>query len=363
MLFGGGAPKVLFEMLTELKELDADLPVMVVCGQEAPGPVEELERLGIPVVITTHPRCRFTFKRGDVALLNSRGHPNIDFDYLTGPGAELLSKIFWYVHESDPEFFNGPLQALIGQLIGTGKLEFAAPAIQTVNNYRAYVQSETAVQLQGFRMAPPFRQVLEPSRFSERLDAILVGGELRGKGHHMVGYAYIELATRYVSREPELYRKPTLRFVGIEALNYRIQLLAECMEREMKGRVWFHPQLPQNRCWELITQSNLTVCASFMECLPISVYEGMFAGHVLVRNGCSGVDEQLDGNGVYFEKTSFEGLVGALEQIHNREKTSDEALSRMSARSLELAKRVEKNTYEPLISRIRAALGTSPSDL
>ena len=69
----------------------------------------------------------------------------------------------------------------------------------------------------------------------------------------------------------------------------------------------------------------MTICYSVAEALPVFVFEGMLAGHALLRNECSGMEEQLeDGrNGFLLKSDDFWQMVGTIERILNRTSTSD----------------------------------------
>ena len=89
----------------------------------------------------------------------------------------------------------------------------------------------------------------------------------------------------------------------------------------------------------------------------------MLAGHPILRNDCSGVDEQLEAgrNGFPLDSEDFGQVVETFERILNRRKTSNEQLAAMSARSHEIALTQRDNRYETLIARIRSAfLGEVP---
>jgi glycosyltransferase involved in cell wall biosynthesis len=240
--------------------------------------------------------------------------------------------------------------------IAARRMEVVAPAIQAVRNYKEALQTDDQVHVQGYRLLPPFKRVLEPNDFQDELAAVLVGAEAKGrKGHASIGYAYICLQREFISKNPDRYRKPRLRFVGFDQSTYGATKLCEQLEHDLGKQFETQAGLPHQECLDFILRSNLSLCASAMECLPNSIFEGMFAGHALIRNACSGLDEQLipNENGYLFDSNSFESLIDALERIHNREKTSNEKLAAMSAKSVELASRQEQNSFQPLVQRIK----------
>ena len=65
--------------------------------------------------------------------------------------------------------------------------------------------------------------------------------------------------------------------------------------------------------------ANITICYSLMEALPLFVFEGMLAGHPVLRNDSSGMEEQLeDGkNGFYLDTNDFDQVVATIERVTN----------------------------------------------
>ena len=92
-----------------------------------------------------------------------------------------------------------------------------------------------------------------------------------------------------------------MTFVGVEE-DFLSRQLDE--HRSILGdRVLVYPKLPRDECLRLVRAANVTLCYSLSECLPLYVLEGMLAGHPILRNGCSGLEEQLiaDWNGFYLD--------------------------------------------------------------
>jgi glycosyltransferase involved in cell wall biosynthesis len=95
------------------------------------------------------------------------------------------------------------------------------------------------------------------------------------------------------------------------------------------------------------------------EALPLFVFEGMTAGHPVLRNDSSGVDEQLvDGkNGYLLDSADFQQVIETIEKVINRSQTSDQELASMSKTSHDIAIAQEHNTYKPMIDTVVKAFG------
>ncbi|MFO0959539.1 MAG: glycosyltransferase [Isosphaeraceae bacterium] len=123
------------------------------------------------------------------------------------------------------------------------------------------------------------------------------------------------------------------------------------------GRLKLFDKVTREQSWRHIREANVTLCYSIRECLPMFVFEGMLAGHPILRNECSGIDEQLvDGeNGYLAGAEDYWGLVAAIEKILNRDKTPNEMLASMSRRSYEMAHAQRHNRCAGLVEQIRLA--------
>jgi hypothetical protein len=89
----------------------------------------------------------------------------------------------------------------------------------------------------------------------------------------------------------------------------------------------------------------------------------MLMGHPILRNDCSGVDEQLEAgrNGFLLDSEDYQQVVETFELILNRRKTSNGRLAAMSARSHAIALKQRENRYGHLIGEVRSAyLGREP---
>jgi glycosyltransferase involved in cell wall biosynthesis len=94
-------------------------------------------------------------------------------------------------------------------------------------------------------------------------------------------------------------------------------------------------------------KANFTICYSIREALPLFVFEGMAAGHPLLRNDSSGMEEQLfqGKNGFLLETNDYDQVLATIEKVLNKKKVSNTILAEMSAYSNKIALQQEKNNY------------------
>ncbi len=297
------------------------------------------------------------FVTGDVVLLNtSEFSPAVKQAALAALEQGVVKTLFWYVHEDAPErIFSDAETARIRRLSRAGKLTMVTLSRQACRRYSRHFGAD--VLLEPHRVDLPEKdRIVRTADDFETLRFILPGTFLDGrKGQHAVLYALAAFYRQYFCLQPEAYREFTLTFVGVEDDWYSRQVVRH--QRVLGDRVILHPKLKREACLDLIRQANVTICYSQSEVLPIFVVEGMLVGHPILRNDCSGVDEQLEpgGNGFLLDSDNFWLVVETFERILNRGKTSHEQLAAMSARSHAIAMAQRKNRYQTLIGRIRSA--------
>lgn len=357
-----GAPIVAVDLATELKASYPDIPSAFVSYTPAdPSLVAQLNACGIEPFLLASSKAVVEWIPGDVAILNSipvSAMLESVFGLLMSRG---YPKVLWYLHEDGLETaFKEKDRPFLRRLLATGQLEILIPSIQSCEKARLIFGNDDRVHVQGYRCAPPFERALPSEAFEQKLRLIVSGGLNSGlKGQLPLLYACIEYFDRFHAPDPTLYRDVELFLVGLEAGFWRDQVM-EHGTSGLPGRFFGFPKLSREECFEQVLAANVTVCNSLSECLPIFVFEGMFAGHALLRNGASGQIEQLrDGeNGYFFDSSDFRNILGALERMGNREKTPSGKLAEMSQTSLDIARKQRSNDYALILGKAKAVLMT-----
>ena len=106
---------------------------------------------------------------------------------------------------------------------------------------------------------------------------------------------------------------------------------------------------------EITRDCNAVVCCSFNEALPLYVIEGMCSGHVVLRNGGGGMEEQLDDgvNGFRIDSTDIRQFARILEQVLNKKTMTDARLQAMGRASQELVARLLIPSYVDALEQAR----------
>lgn len=357
-----GAPFVFMDLAKYLRQTNPRLPLEFhTFNPTHPDNLKELNAIGVKPKLHISKDVAIDFANGDVAVLNTVGHSRILKDSIYGAlESGRLKRLVWYIHEDEPELiFDSGEKKRIKQLLNTNKITIYAAAVQTVEHYREFFDNSSAILVQPYNFVVPseFRKIRAADDF-DKLSFILPGtvGDGR-KGQMPVLYAFKAFLEQYYRDNPKSYRDFELVFVGMSDDFLSRQILRHA--KNLGKRFKHHQKVTHERSSELIMQSNVTICYSMRECLPLFVFEGMAAGHPILRNECSGVEEQLvDGkNGLRLDTNDYEGLIAAIERVLNRSKTSNQALADMSKLSNKIAMQQADHSYEPMVTKVLEAYG------
>jgi glycosyltransferase involved in cell wall biosynthesis len=361
-----GAPFVLLDVLERI--LSDRLPAAVALFSYPPvhdSHLSRLRRLGLRVNLLLDAAQAPQFEPGDVVLLNTVGFAaSVRHEVLDALERKRIRKVLWYIHEDEPSLQFCPAETRrIRRLMKRGSLALITPAHHICEQYHRHFGLEIVRE--------PYRIYLPEAHHAQRaphdfdtLRFVLPGSFGDGrKGQLSVLYALASFYSSKFKNQPELYRDFSLTFVGLEDdfLSRQVR-----QHQDILGhRLICHPKVTRDRCLEIIRAANVTVCYSIREALPVFVFEGMLAGHPLLRNDCSGLQEQLEEgrNGFLLESGNFWQVVDTLERMLHRRKTTNEQLAAMSARSYEIASSHGQNNYDRLASLIDACFRDSATTL
>ena len=356
-----GAPFVIMEVAKEMKELYPDLPLdFFTFHPTHRDNILALNQIGIKPKIIDDREATIAFNRGDVVILNSVSHRDALLnDIFKGLQNGSLRKLIWYVHEDNPDtIFSSFWTTRIKEMLKTGRMEFRAAGTRTTNSYKKYFDDTEHIHRQQYRLRfeQKYHRVLQPSDFSEKIKIVLPGTLNDGrKGQLPIFYAFADFLARYYKPNPDKYRDFELIFVTLDKDFLSKQI--EKHEGALEGRFVAHGRLSHEKTLAVIQSAHVTACYSLREALPLFVFEGMIMGHPVLRNDCSGMEEQLiEGeNGFYLDSNDFRQVVETIERMLNREKTTDPMLAAMSAKSYEIAKKQALVSYKPLIDSAHEA--------
>lgn len=287
---------------------------------------------------------------GDTIILNTVAHSEeVKENIFSALEEGTLSELIWYLHEDDPELlFRDDEKKRIKKLVETKKIKMLVAALKVRDNYVRFFGTEENILLQPYRHVVPSRyhRVRQPEDFKDKLTFVLPGtvGDGR-KGQLPIFYAFVQFLNTYYKANRLQYRDFELVLVGLSDDFISRQLILH--KSALKNHFSYHGKVTWLDDLDIVSKGNMTICYSMREALPLFVFEGMINGHPVLRNDSSGMEEQLvDGkNGYYLATHDFDQVVDTIEKVLNKQKTSNELLSRMSKKSYDMAKRYEQTSY------------------
>ena len=352
-----GAPLVLVDLLHEMTAISPAGSIEVFTRDPVESPVvHALNAAGlVPRRLPTADRG-LRFRPGDVALLNTASHgPALRDSVFRALETGVLRRCVWYIHEDTPErWFDQSEVPRVSHLLGSGKLFIFVPSSACLESYRTFFGSG-GVHLQTYRLPLPERHghVRPPEDF-HTLRFVLPGRmDDTRKGQLALLYALSEIAHRLLRTGSERYREFSIEFIGL-GRDVMSEWFRVHGESALGRRLILKPVLTREETLERISASNMTICYSLSESFAIFVYEGMFAGHPILRNDSPGQAEQLvEGvNGFGLKMGDYRHLVETLERTLDRQQTTDEQLAEMSAASHRMATRMMAQSYGPLLEKL-----------
>jgi glycosyltransferase involved in cell wall biosynthesis len=359
-----GGPFVIMDFAKELRTMHPDLPIAFYTFNPVhTDNIAQLNRYGIRAQVFIDRAAVMDLRKGDVVVFNTVAHSDqLKEAVFSGLEHGRLAKLVWYVHEDEAEYiFNTQETRRIRELMKNGKIEIVTPAVKIRDNYTEHFGHKEAISLQPYKLVSPdkYKRVLKAKDFTDKLSFILPGTMNDGrKGQLPLFYAFTEFYHGYYKKNPKAYRDFELVFVGVTDDFMSRQILKHA-DKALEGHLKIYPRVTKKENLDLVMKSNITVCYSMREALPLFVFEGMTAGHPILRNDSSGVDEQLvDGkNGYLLDSTDFQQVIEIIEKIINRSHTSDQELASMSKTSHGMAIAQEHNSYKPMIDTVVKAFG------
>ncbi len=358
-----GAPFVIMDFVRELHTTYPKLPLEFYTFNPAHNlNIAALNKAGIRPKILVNREAIINFHKGDVVILNTAAHSvPLKETIFAGLESGQIAKLLWYVHEDEPELIFGKFETRrIHDLMKDGKLEFLTAAVKTRDHYQEHFDDTAHVTIQPYQIITPkkYHRVLQAKDFHDKISFSLPGTISDGrKGQMPLFYAFVEFLTRYYNADPSKYRDFELVYVGMTDDFLSRQLLRHA-KKGLGKRFVTYGRVTKEQHLDAVMKSNFTVCYSIRECLPLFVFEGMTAGHPILRNDSSGMEEQLEDNknGYYLDSHDFEQVIQTIEKTLNREKTTDEQLAKMSKEANRIAVAQEKHSYTPFVEETRKAL-------
>jgi glycosyltransferase involved in cell wall biosynthesis len=348
-----GAPQVLLAVIEEFAASYDPRQLRLLTPHVLPAQLKRLNSLGIRVDRTADvmgPRLikgQLGLQRNDFVLLNSAAvSKRYRHFVIRALIAGQLEHATWLIHEDveqlaivAPDLRDAKYLGLLRDLVESGRLEIFVPSLKSKTGYDRLLGTQKVKTLRlRVELEERYRRKSRPRADYSSLAFLMTGGPQDGrKGHLIALFAFDHFLRSSYQANPDRYRPFSLSLVGIgdDYVSEHCRLLGAAW---LGDRLRTYPRMSHKKALAVAHGCNAVICCSFNEAFPLYVAEGMAMGHVVVRNDAGGVDEQLvEGvNGYRIDSDDIVQIGGVIEQMLNREKTSDGKLQKMGRASQEL---------------------------
>lgn len=355
-----GAPMVLIQMAKEYAQKYGGQNVRVIAPGILPHLLKELKAAGISVekAVTSFNDRMIALQLGlnkhDFVLMNTLAiYPNYRGYVLRALASGQLDHAYWFIHEDIHQI---PLVAAdmqepkeyepASKLSDSGKLSLLVPSKKIKLDYEKLWDVES-VGVVPLRVDVPskYKKAVVAANYS-KINFMLSGSPSDArKGQLLALSAFYFFLKNFYEKSPEKYRDFSLTFIGIGD-DYVSQQIKTIGRSFMKKNLKIYPSVPREEALRITSRCNAVICCSLNETFGLYVAEGMFMGHLVLRNDSAGMDEQLkDGvNGYFIDSNDIEQFAGAIEKILNKN-VSDSKLRSMGEASQRLIGPYADNKY------------------
>jgi glycosyltransferase involved in cell wall biosynthesis len=358
-----GAPVVLLQILEEyVQRYGAKRIRLITSGVDEAEQKLYLRKLGIHAEQAVFGigfrfiRLQLALQKDDFVLMNTTAIYDTYRDFiLLWLRNGRLNHAYWFIHEDiaqlpiiHKEFLDKRNLAELADLAKKRSLSLLFPSQRTAQEYE---------ELIGITNTQPVRLHVEvPDQYKtgkqladfDTLDFFLSGTSTDGrKGQLLALSAFQAFLKGPYAKHPDAYRPFKLNLVAIGETDYISQQVRWIADSTLKDRVAIHKSLPKDQALQIAYDSNVVICCSLNETFGLYIAEGMLMGHVVLRNNCAGMSEQLlvGKNGYFIDHTDIEQFAGVIEQLLNKKTTSNEQLLAMSRKSQDIINRYSDTTY------------------
>ncbi len=295
------------------------------------------------------------FNKGDIVIMNTIAYSEDTFNIiLDNVERDTIKHLYLYPHEYVVgSYLSDIVASKITKLMKQKKLTIYTSSVQTQKVYQDFLHEKDEIKLMPNRI-----DIDEDKLFARKaadfdaLRFVVTGTPDARKGELDILYAFTSFFYNYYQGNEDKYRDFTLTIIGLtdnfgEVYNKLYSDRLRAAAKALGDRVVLHGHMPEEETLRVIKNNNVTILYSLYECLPRVVFDGLAYGHPVIRNDCSGYEEQLiDGvNGWKTSTEDWQGLVEVIAESLSLKKTSNKKLETMSNESVKIAKKYAQSKY------------------
>lgn len=295
------------------------------------------------------------FHKGDIVIMNTISYgETVLLIVLDNLARGVIRHLFLYPHEYVVDSYLSPfVTSKIMMLMRQKKLTIYTSSVQTQTVYRDHFAEQDQIKLMPNRIDINSKDISsrEKDEFN-KINFVITGTPDARKGELDVLYAFISFYFNNYKGNEDKYRDFSLTIVGLtddfrDIYNKLYSDRVRGASKVLGKRVKLYGHVPEEESLEIIKEANMTVLYSLYECLPRVVFDGLAYGHPVIRNDCSGYEEQLvDGvNGWKTSTEDWQGLVDTIVEVLSKKKTSNQKLADMSKESVKIAQKFASAKY------------------
>lgn len=364
LINNSGAPLVLLQIIDEVRLKYGARHVRVLAPSITPDLIRGLSEKGVryqktAVLSPGMTGLQLSIKKDDFVFMNTAAiYENYRHYIFNLLNAGRLNHAYWFIHEDlaqltvvSPSLKAKEHISKIQKLAKVGRLTILVPSKRVKDDYDKLFGIDS-VRVVPLRVTVPERyQQAKPANEYARVNFLLSGYSSDGrKGQLIALAAFQRFIDLYRSKNPEGYRDFSVHFVAVgnDYVSTQIKTIGSAV---LGKKLHIYPALLVEEALEVTKKCNAVICCSLNETFALYVAEGMFMGHIVLRNNSAGMEEQLhEGkNGYYIDSQNINQFAKVIEKILNKKTMTNSQLRRMGAESKKIISPYASHTYLPSI--------------
>lgn len=294
------------------------------------------------------------FNNGDIVIMNSSAQPNWLYEKIIAQLQNgVIKHLYFYIHEDDEHTTNTTkiYKEILQYFLNNDKVTIYTPSTGSTDNWKKYFNTNKNIfSMPGhiYFNDKMFKQKAEKD--FEIIKFVIVGSREIRKGILNVLHALQTVEKYHIQKSPKKYRDFTLTIVGDDHGYDFHNTFIKNEAHYFQKRVKLLGDKSHNEIYNILADTNFTITYSLADSLSMVTFEGMAFGHPIIRSEASGQKEQLviGRNGWLARTLNWGELVDAIEEVLNKEKTSNKRLAQMSYESIKIAKKNYISNYRML---------------